>query len=59
MRSDICFAVNKVCQLMHASTNAYWVVVKRIMCYLWGTFSFGLHITRSSSFDLHDFMDVD
>jgi len=59
MRSDICFVVNKVCQLMHASNNAHRVVVKHIMCYLRGTFSFGLHITCSSSFDLHGFMDVD
>jgi hypothetical protein len=44
---------------MHAPTNTYWVVVKHILRYLKGTVSFGLHITRSSSFSLHGFTDVD
>ena len=50
-----CFVVNKVCQFMHAPTYTYWVDVKRILRYLQGTFSFGLHITCSSSFALHGF----
>ena len=58
-RLDIYFTVNKVCQFMHASADAYWVAVKRILCYLNGTISFGLHITCSSSFSLHGFTNVD
>jgi histone deacetylase 1/2 len=33
--------------------------VKRILRYLRGTASHGLHITRSSSFALHGFTDAD
>lgn len=44
---------------MHALVDAYWVVVKRILCYLNGSVSFGLHITYSSSFSLHGFTNVD
>jgi len=44
---------------MHALAYSYWVVVKRILRYLKGTTSFGLHITRSSSFSLYGFTDAD
>ena len=44
---------------MHDPTYSYWAAVKRILCYLQGTTSHGLHITRSSSFALHGFTDVD
>ncbi|GKA15077.1 eukaryotic translation initiation factor 5B [Tanacetum coccineum] len=33
---DIAFAVNKVCQYMHATTENHWFAVKRILCYLHG-----------------------
>jgi histone deacetylase 1/2 len=56
---DICFAVNKVCQFMHAPTDSHWAAVKRILRYLRGTASHGLHITRSSFFALHGFTDAD
>jgi hypothetical protein len=49
-RPDICFAVNRVCQFMHAPTDSHWGAVKRILRYLRGTTTYGLHITHSSSF---------
>ena len=58
-RLDICFAVNRVCQFMHALTYSHWAVVKRILCYLRGMTSYGFHITRGSSFALHGFTDAD
>jgi len=58
-RPDICFAVNRVCQFMHAPTDSHWAAVKRILRYLRGTASHGLYITRSSSFALHGFTDAD
>jgi hypothetical protein len=58
-RPYICFAVNRVCQFMHAPTDSHWAAVKRILRYLRGTASHGLHITRSSSFALHGFTDAD
>ncbi|GKA31563.1 putative RNA-directed DNA polymerase [Tanacetum coccineum] len=36
-RPDITFAVNKVCQYMHALTENHWSAVKRILRYLHGT----------------------
>ena len=44
---------------MHAPTDSHWAAVKRILCYLKGTTSYGFHITRGSSFALHGFTDVD
>jgi histone deacetylase 1/2 len=58
-RPDICFAVNRVCQFMHAPIDSHWAAMKRILRYLRGTTSHGLHITRSSSFALHGFTDAD
>jgi len=58
-RPDICFAVNRVCQFMHAPTDSHWAAVKRILRYLRRTTSHGLHITRGSSFALHGFTDAD
>jgi len=44
---------------MHALVDAHWVANKRILHYLKGMVSFGLHITRSSFFSLHGFVDGD
>jgi hypothetical protein len=58
-RPNICFAVNGVCQFMHAPTDSHWAAVKHILRYLKGTTSYGFHITRGSSFALHGFTDAD
>ena len=58
MRPDICFVINKVCQFMHAPIDSYWGAVKHILRYLQGTTTYGLHITLSSSFDLHGFTNA-
>ena len=58
-RPDICYAVNKVCQFMHAPTEDHWSAVKRILRYLQDTASYGLHITLDSSLSLHGFTDAD
>jgi histone deacetylase 1/2 len=52
-------SVNKVCQFIHAPIKGHWVAVKRILRYLKGTASFGLHITHASSLSFHIFTDVD
>jgi len=59
MRLNIFFIVNKVCQYMHAPTDAHWAVVKCIIHYFKGIVSFSLHITCSSFFSLHGFTDAD
>nr|GEW12160.1 hypothetical protein [Tanacetum cinerariifolium] len=57
-RPDIGFAVNKVCQYMHASTENHWSAVKRILRYLHGTVEHGMLIRRSSGSTLQAFTDV-
>ena len=33
-RPDLSFAVNKVCQFLHAPTSQHWTTVKRILRYV-------------------------
>jgi hypothetical protein len=56
---DLSYAVNSVCQYMHAPTNAHYQMVKRILRYVKGTLSLGVRILRESSLDLYAFSDVD
>ena len=48
-RPDISFAVNKVCQYLHAPTIVHWTAVKRILRYLKNTTRLGIRIARSPS----------
>jgi histone deacetylase 1/2 len=44
---------------MHAPTESQWATVKRILLYVKGTSSFGLHLTHGSSLSLHGFINAD
>jgi hypothetical protein len=48
-RPDLSFAINKVCQYLHSSTDDHWTTVKRILRYLKHTLGIGLHIRKSRS----------
>jgi hypothetical protein len=48
-RPDICFAINKVCQYLHALTKCDWVAVKRIMRYVKSSTKLGLKISKTNS----------
>jgi histone deacetylase 1/2 len=48
-RPDLSFAVNKVCQYLHAPRCAHWSAVKRILRYVKGTLSHGLLLRPSST----------
>jgi hypothetical protein len=48
-RPDISFAVNKVCQYLHAPTTVHWSAVKRILRYIKHTMKLGLKIGKMSS----------
>ena len=58
-RPDISFAVNKVCQYLHAPTTIHWAAVKRILRYLKHTMKIGLCICKTSSLLVSDFSDAD
>nr|XP_020172990.1 uncharacterized mitochondrial protein AtMg00810-like [Aegilops tauschii subsp. strangulata] len=59
MCPDLSFAVNRVCQYLHAPTDVHRSAVKRILRYVRLTVSFGLHLRPSSSGVLSAFSDAD
>lgn len=58
-RPDIQYAVNLVCQRMHAPTNTDFSLLKRILRYLKGTMEYGLHIKKSDYLSLKAYCDSD
>ena len=48
-RPDLSFAVNKVCQYLHAPRCTHWSAVKRILRYVHGTLSHGLMLRRPTT----------
>ena len=58
-RPDISFAVNKVCQFLHAPTTVHWTAAKCIVRYVKNTMSLGLTFTKSSSTLVSAFSDSD
>jgi histone deacetylase 1/2 len=58
-RPDICFAMNKVCQFLHAPTTVYWSAVKRILRYIHGSLTIGLKFRKSPSMVVSAFSDAD
>uniref|UniRef100_A0A803P494 Reverse transcriptase Ty1/copia-type domain-containing protein n=1 Tax=Cannabis sativa TaxID=3483 RepID=A0A803P494_CANSA len=58
-RPDLSFSVNKVCQFMHNPLLTHWLAAKRILRYLSGTISHGLHIKRPIDHDIGAFCDAD
>lgn len=44
---------------MHAPTTTHWSAVKRILRYLNGTLSHGLHFKPTSHLELHAYSDAD
>ncbi|KAM6582045.1 hypothetical protein CsatB_009047 [Cannabis sativa] len=58
-RPDIAFSVNKVSQFMQNPLESHWIAVKRILRYLAGTLDYGLHLQRSTNYDITAFCDAD
>jgi histone deacetylase 1/2 len=58
-RPDVSYAVNHVCQFLHAPRTSHWSVVKRILCYVCFTASYGLLLQPATSSALSAFSDVD
>lgn len=58
-RPELAFPVNKVCQFMQCPLDTHWKAVKRILRYLSGTKSLGLHLQKPSSLQLTGYSDSD
>lgn len=57
-RTDISFAINKICQLMHDPKLTHCTAVKRILRYLKFSINHSLFFTKTSSFTLHAYSDA-
>ncbi|CAN6555559.1 unnamed protein product [Malus baccata var. baccata] len=57
-KPDIAFAVNQCCQFMHRPMDSHVVAVKRILRYLSGTMTYGIHFKPGTLF-LQAYSDVD
>ena len=58
-RPDISFAVNRVCQYLHAPRDPHLTAVKRILRYVRHTASYGLHLQPAASGLITAFSDAD
>ncbi|XP_019175888.1 PREDICTED: uncharacterized protein LOC109171277 [Ipomoea nil] len=58
-RPDLSFAVNQLCQHMHAPITSHWEQLKHVLRYVKGTIGFVLHIRKSMSKEIHAFSDSD
>jgi hypothetical protein len=57
-RPDIAYSVNQLCQFLHVPTTVHLTAAKRVLHYLKGTFTFGLHYTKGS-LNLNGYCDSD
>ncbi|KAH0729056.1 hypothetical protein KY289_000244 [Solanum tuberosum] len=58
-RPDICFAVNKLAQFRHSPSAKHWQATKRLLHYLKGTLTYGLHFKHGNSSQLLAYSDAD
>ncbi|XP_019199074.1 PREDICTED: uncharacterized protein LOC109192827 [Ipomoea nil] len=58
-RPDLSYAVNHLCQFMHAPTTDHWGLLKRVLRYVKGTLDCGLRLSASASSAIHAFSDSD
>jgi histone deacetylase 1/2 len=58
-RPDVSYAVNRVCQFLHAPRTSHWLAVKCILRYVCFTASYGLVLQPATSSVLLAFSDAD
>ena len=54
-RPDVSYAVNRVCQFLHAPRTSHWSAVKRILRYICLTASYGLLLQPAPSYEISAF----
>jgi hypothetical protein len=57
-RLDLAYAVNKVCQYLHAPTTEHWTAVKRILRFIKKTLGYGLAFRKFKIKLSSAFLDV-
>ena len=58
-RPDLQFAVNYICQKMHAPTETYFQLLKRVLRYLRGTTKFGISFNSNTDSVIRAYSDSD
>ena len=58
-RPELAYSVNRACQFMNNPQHHHWNAVKRILRYLAGSTTHGLHLRRPSQLTLNAFADAD
>ncbi|XP_019151882.1 PREDICTED: uncharacterized protein LOC109148603 [Ipomoea nil] len=58
-RPDLSFAVNRLCQFMHAPIDEQWGMLKRVLRYIRGMLTYGLRLSASPSSNVHAYSDSD
>jgi histone deacetylase 1/2 len=58
-RPDLAFAVQQVCLHMHAPTDRHAALIKRVLRYVKGTTSMGLHLLRAPTPTIAAYTDAD
>ncbi|XP_019084281.1 PREDICTED: uncharacterized protein LOC109125930 [Camelina sativa] len=58
-RPDISYALQQICLFMHIPRDSHFQALKRILRYIKGTISHGIHMTKSSSLSLTAYSNSD
>jgi hypothetical protein len=58
-RPDFAYVVHQVCLHMHASCDSHWALVKRMLRYIRGTTSHGVHVLGSADIQIRAYSDAD
>jgi hypothetical protein len=58
-RPDIAYAVQQICLYMHDPWEPHLIIMKRTLCYLWGTLDYGILLRYSTSSELTAYTDTD
>ncbi|XP_016191716.1 uncharacterized protein LOC107632562 [Arachis ipaensis] len=58
-RPELAYLVNKVCQFIQAPREHHWQAVNRILRYLQGSSTLGLHLQKSSNLKITGYSDSD